>query len=57
MNDLSPHDIILTLKQVEQIRKLANTPGVTHQSVAKQFGIDVGHVAYIANRNGKGVKK
>lgn len=43
----------LTKEQVEAIRKEANTPGITYKSVAEKYGIDIGHVAYIANRSKK----
>lgn len=46
-------EVTLSPEQVEQIRTKANTPGITYQSVAIEYGIDVGHVRYIANRERK----
>lgn len=46
-------EVVLTPEQVEQVRTKANTPGVRYQTVADEYGIDEGHVRYIAKRNRK----
>jgi hypothetical protein len=40
----------LSSEQVEKIRREANTPGVKYADVAAKYGVDVGHVRFIANR-------
>jgi hypothetical protein len=43
----------LTPEEVEQIRKMARTPGNSLMKVAKLFGLDVGHVRYIKMRESR----
>lgn len=47
----------LTSDQVEEIRSLARgglgKGRLSHQQIAAHFGVDVGHVKYIANRENK----
>ena len=46
-------DKILTPEQVEEIRKRARGVGESYKDIAKDYGIDAGHVRYIANREEK----
>lgn len=43
-------EVTLTPEQVEEIRRKANTPGITYAQVAAEYGIDTGHVRFIARR-------
>lgn len=43
----------LTVAEVESIRRRARTPGVTYLSLAIEYGVDVGHIRFIANRETK----
>lgn len=43
----------LTKEQVEEIRKLAKAFGAKYKEIAEKFGLDEGHIRYIARREVK----
>ena len=44
---------MLSPEQVEDIRRKARTPGIPYAALAAQYGIDIGHVRFIANRESR----
>jgi hypothetical protein len=46
-------DKTLTPVEVEEIRLMSRTPGKSYKAIAEKYGVDEGHIKFIANRERK----